>query len=127
MHSERRSRTRVRFETLVVVRTDETEITARAGSRDVSLQGLYVNTDERLPRDTPCEVEIQLTGSSVLLSIRAQGRVARSDAGGLGIEFESFDPDSYFHLRNLVMYNSEDPETVEQEERFRAASAESLN
>ena len=127
MDSERRNGTRVRFEARVVVRTNETEVTARAGSRDVSLQGLYIATDERLPPGTPCEVEIRLNGSSLLLSIRAQGRVARSDAGGLGIEFESFDPDSYFHLRNLVMYNSEDPDTVEREERIRAASAPSRN
>lgn len=127
MNSERRGGTRVRFETQVVVRTKETEVTALAGSRDVSLQGLYIATDKRLPRGTPCEVEIRLNGRSLLLSIQAKGRIARSDEGGLGIEFESFDPDSYFHLRNLVMYNSEDPETVEQEERSRAASAPSRN
>ncbi len=124
MGNERRSKTRVRFETRVVVRTDDAEVTARAGSRDVSLQGLYVTTDKRLPEGTPCEVEIRLTGTSIRLSIHAEGRVARSDARGLGIEFDSFDPDSYFHLRNLVMYNSEDPEAIEREERLRFVSAE---
>jgi len=124
MGRERRSKTRVRFETRVVVRTAEDEVTARAGSRDVSLQGLYVATDHRLPVGTPCEVEIHLSGTSVRLSIHAKGRVARSDGTGLGIEFESFDPDSYFHLRNLVMYNSEDPESIEREERSQFASTE---
>lgn len=124
MDSERRSKTRVQFETQVVVRTGDAEITARAGSRDVSLQGLYVATDERLPEGTPCRVEIHLTGASVRLAIHAEGRVARSDARGLGIEFESFDPDSYLHLRNLVMYNSEDPEAIEREERLQFAATE---
>lgn len=118
MDENRRNKTRVPFETQVIVRTPEAELTSQAGSRDISLQGLYVETDRDLPEGSRCEVEILLTGASTHLSIRVQGRVARKEAGGLAVAFESIDPDSYYHLRNLLMYNSEDPEIIEQEEHL---------
>jgi hypothetical protein len=111
----RRSKTRVHFETRVIIRTAETEIVSQASSRDISLKGVFVLTDRSLPVDTPCDVEILLTGSSTRLSIRVQGHVARQDGDGLGIIFESIDPDSYFHLRNLLMYNAPDPDAIEEE------------
>lgn len=118
MSEERRNKTRVQFETRVVVRTGDTVVTSRAGSRDISLRGLYIETDRELLQGTSCEVEILLTGTSSKLAIKAQGRVARRGPKGLGIEFESIDPDSYFHLRNLLLYNTEDPALVEQEEHL---------
>lgn len=116
MNENRRRKTRVRFETQVILRTKDVEVTAEASSRDISLQGVFLATDAALPQGAPCEVEILLTGSSSRLSIRVRGHVARRDAGGLGIVFESIDPDSYFHLRNLLLYNSSDPEEIENEQ-----------
>ncbi len=118
MGEERRNKTRVQFETRVVVRAGDTVVTSRAGSRDISLRGLYIETDRELPEGASCEVEILLTGTSSNLFIKVQGRVARRERKGLGIEFESIDPDSYFHLRNLLLYNTEDPELIEQEEHL---------
>jgi len=116
MNENRRRKTRVRFETRVILRTKDVEVTNETNSRNISLRGVFVVTDVALPQGTPCEVEILLTGSSTLLSIRVQGKVAREDSEGLGIVFESIDPDSYFHLRNLLLYNSSDPEEIENEQ-----------
>ena len=116
MNENRRRKTRVRFETQVILRIKDVEVTAEASSRDISLQGVFLATDAALPQGAPCEVEILLTGSSSRLSIRVRGHVARRDAEGLGIVFESIDPDSYFHLRNLLLYNSSDPEEIENEQ-----------
>ena len=114
----RRTKTRVHFETQVIVRTSDAELTSRASSKDISLRGLFIQTDASLPVGAPCEVEILLTGSSSRLSIQVRGHVARQDAEGLGIEFESIDPDSYFHLRNLLMYNTTTPEIIEEEQHL---------
>lgn len=116
MNENRRRKTRVRFETRVILRTKEVEVAAEANSRNISLRGAFLATDAALPQGTPCEVEILLTGSSTRLSIRVRGRVARKDKEGLGIVFDSIDPDSYFHLRNLLLYNSSEPEEIENEQ-----------
>lgn len=113
--TNRRKKTRVNFETQVTVKTKDAEVLSRTHSKNISLRGVYLETDCALPLGTPCEVAILLSGTSTLLSIRVRGKVARTDAAGLGIVFESIDPDSYFHLKNLLMHNTSDPDDIERE------------
>ena len=58
-------------------------------------------------------MEILLTGTSTRLALSIKGIVTRQDASGLGVVFDSMDIDSYFHLKNIVMYNASDPEDIE--------------
>jgi hypothetical protein len=115
MEEERRTRTRVHFMTQVIVKTDESEIVAEANSEDISIKGLFVNTEERIPVGTPCDIEILLTGTSTRLALTIKGIITRQDASGLGIAFDSMDLDSYVHLKNIVLYNASDPEDIEKE------------
>ncbi len=115
MEEERRTRTRVHFMTQVIVKTDESEIVAEANSEDISIKGLFVNTEERIPVGTPCDIEILLTGTSTRLALTIKGIITRQDASGLGIAFDSMDLDSYVHLKNIVLYNASDPEDIEEE------------
>jgi hypothetical protein len=115
MEEERRTRTRVDFTTQVIVKTDESEIVAEANSEDISIKGLFVNTEERIPVGTPCDIEILLTGTSTRLALTIKGIITRQDASGLGIAFDSMDLDSYVHLKNIVLYNASDPEDIEKE------------
>lgn len=115
MEEERRTRTRVHFTTQVIVKTDESEIVAEANSEDISIKGLFVNTEERIPVGTPCDIEILLTGTSTRLALTIKGIITRQDASGLGIAFDSMDLDSYVHLKNIVLYNASDPEDIEKE------------
>ena len=39
----------------------------------------------------------------------------RSDQEMTGIKFTGIDPDSLFHLHNILRYNAVDPDRVEQE------------
>jgi hypothetical protein len=118
MEQNRRKKTRVNFETQVVIRTKDAEVISQASSKNISLRGVFLETEHDLLPGTPCEVEILLTGTSSLLSIKVQGSVARKGKGGLGIAFKSIDPDSYFHLRNLLMYNTPDPDEIEREQHL---------
>lgn len=115
MGEEKRKRTRVHFKTQVTLRTEELEIEAEANSKDISLKGIFVNTKEKIPAGTPCDIEIMLTGTSTELALSIKGTIIRQEPSGLGIAFDSMDVDSYFHLKNIVMYNASDPEDIEKE------------
>ena len=115
MTDEKRKKTRVHFGTQVIVKSDTSEIVADTNSKNISVKGLLVETDEKIPVGTPCEIEILLTGTSSKLSLNIQGKIVRQTESGLAIAFDAVDVDSYFHLKNLVMHNAEDPDAVEKE------------
>jgi hypothetical protein len=111
---ERRGFTRVPFRVEVTLAGDHTTVVS-ADVRDVSLNGLYAACSGRLPPGSRCEVLLALggPGSEVRLSLR--GRVARVDRAGLAVEFLDMGLDTFYHLRNLVMFNSDDQARVERE------------
>ena len=115
MGADKRKGTRVHFKTRVVLKTDVSEIKANANSSDISIKGMFISTNEKIPVGTPCDIEIVLSGTTSRLALNIEGVVARRDKNGLGITFNSMDVDSYFHLKNIVMYNAKDPDAVEEE------------
>lgn len=84
-------------------------------TRDLSLHGVYVMTSSPFPSGTECRVELQLAGASSDLKIRIDGEVVRVDDEGMGIRFESMDIDALIHLKNILYYNSGDPERIDSE------------
>jgi len=112
---ERRKKGRVHFETEVVLRRGAYEMVTSAETKDISIKGVFITTDKKIPVGTPCDIEIILTGTSSKLSLRMKGSIVRQDKSGLGIIFDVIDFDSYFHLKNLLMYNASDPVALEKE------------
>ena len=115
MNEEKRKKTRVDFKTQVILKTDESEIEVEANSKDISIKGIFVNTEKKIPVGTPCDIEILLTGTFTRLALSIKGIIVRQDASGLGIVFDSMDIDSRFHLKNIVMHNASDPDVIEKE------------
>ena len=115
MGEERRHKTRVHFETHVNIKTGNSEIRAEADSEDISIEGIFVKTQDKIPEGTPCDLEILLTGSSTRLVLTIKGIMRRQEENGLAIGFESMDLDSFMHLKNILLYNATDPEEVEKE------------
>jgi hypothetical protein len=115
MGEEKRKKTRVHFETHVVIKTRDSEIRAEADSEDISIKGVFVKTQDKIPEGTPCDLEILLTGSSTRLALTIKGTITRQEKNGLAIGFESMDLDSFMHLKNVILYNATDPEEVEKE------------
>jgi hypothetical protein len=111
---DRREFTRVRAHVEAQVSSD-TPVLIAGEARDISLNGVYVLCDERLPAGTPCRVFLFLGESQEQLVIRANGKIARSDETGMGVELTGIPVDSFDHLRNLVLYNS--GREIEQVER----------
>ena len=114
MEENQRKRTRVQFTTSVNLIGPERSFTDLS-SRDISLKGLFVESKEQFPLDTPVDIDLTLTGSTSALSIKMKGRVARLEEEGMGIEFSEIDMDSFFHLRNILYYNAEDPAKIDEE------------
>jgi hypothetical protein len=83
-------------------------------SQDLSLKGMLVRTEERLPRGTPCEVRLLLGDHAA--EILADGLVVRDYDEGFAVQFTRLlGVESYEHLKNLVLYNAQDTARIEQE------------
>lgn len=108
--SERRRHKRVDFSTQirVLLDADERQIDLVGDSKDLSLKGLYILTDERVSEGTKCSLKVFLTGGMEEIELKMESTVARVDEKGLGITFDSMDVDSFTHLKNIVNYNSID-------------------
>lgn len=82
----------------------------------VSMSGLRIPYKGALPEPgTACHVAIVLRAFDHRLPIEAAGRIIRSDPGSLAMEFVELDLDSYQHLRQLILNNTDEPEKAEQE------------
>ena len=74
-------------------------------ARNVSLKGMAVVTEERLPVGSPCDIIIQLLEG--IAEIQLQGKVVVWFPDGMGFEFDRIlGAESFEHLRNLVRYNA---------------------
>jgi hypothetical protein len=82
---------------------------------NVSMNGLFVKTSERLPVGSECRVILYLDEPGGEVRIEAKARVVRASADGLAVEFQETELESYQHLRNLVMMNSADVAQTEKE------------
>lgn len=86
-------------------------------TRDLSLQGLFLVTEVTMPVGTECRITLWLRGLLVPIELQFTGKVARVAPDGLGIQFHAIENlESYHHLRNLVLYNSHDPDSALEEE-----------
>ena len=56
------------------------------------------------------------------MCLTMEGTVVRRQEKGVAIRFTATDPDSFFHLQNIIYYNSEDADELE-EYPFRKAGA----
>ena len=82
---------------------------------NISVGGCLLLTEADLELGTVCDIRLFLGGASSELRVRVQGEVARSIPGALAVKFTRIDPDSLFHLQNIIRHNAPDIETVEKE------------
>jgi len=104
------TRNTVRME-VVVTSDDHRDIHGR--SRELSLNGLYVMTCDQLKPGTRCHVTMTLSDDTT--RIHAEGEVANVHDSGMGIAFDEMEPESFHHLRKLVLFNAKDTNIVESE------------
>ncbi len=112
VEDERRKKLRVDFTTNIVLNMDGTEIHMQGNSKDLSLSGVYIYTKDDIPVNRKCGVEITLTGLVEPLKLRINGSTVRKEPTGIAVLFESMDLESYIHLKNIVRYNSSEPDNI---------------
>jgi len=119
-NEEKREATRAPARVAVEINSADKTVTLDR-TRDVSMKGIFCETDDILPMGSACRVGIQVGGPEGGSAIGARAKVVRVENDGMGLEFvELIGMESYTHLRNLVLHNSEDPDTVEAEIERRA-------
>ena len=114
MSENQRKRTRVHFKTTVNLTGPGIDLKG-LDSRDLSLKGIFVETDQKLALGTDVKVTLELSGTSSQVTLKMDARVARQSPDGLGLDFTEVDLDSFHHLRNIVLYNAGDPKEVDTE------------
>ena len=79
---------------------------------NLSMNGMFMGTEERLQPGDPVEIDMVLTGASPEITVAISGKVSRVVENGMGFSFEKTDLDSYTHLKNIVTYNSDDADKI---------------
>ena len=84
-----RKRIRVSFDAQVNIlfETDDVALTARM--KNISMNGIFVETDKTISLNTPCHIEVIVTAPNSRLTIETLGFVSRLDPAGLGIKFKN--------------------------------------
>lgn len=82
---------------------------------NLSMHGMFLVTDERLPVDEAAAITITLSGVAPEIALTINGKVCRVAENGLGFVFEKIDLESFTHLKNIIAYNIDDPEKVMEE------------
>lgn len=82
---------------------------------NVSIGGCLVETQEDYAIPSKCQLVIRLGEETDNIQVAITGSFVRREKGLTGIQFTHIDPDSLFHLQNLIRYNADDPDKIEQE------------
>ena len=85
-------------------------------TKDVSLNGLFLTSEEKFPVGTDCHLTLFLGGRRSRQRIKLKGKVVRAEERGMAFTFhEIMGSDSFAHLRTLILYNSPEARSVEKE------------
>jgi len=114
MSSEKRRFTRVPFKVKAALTVDEQRHTIDRLD-NLSVGGCLLPLKIEIRPGAACQLEIWMSGSSSDLNIAVEGEVVRTTTGRTAVKFTRIEPDSLFHLQNIVLYNADDPAKVEQE------------
>ncbi len=114
MPDEKRQSTRVQFRVQAKITVNDIKYTSDQIS-NLSIGGCLLPIQAEWEPGTPCRLDILMSGTSSELSVQIDGNIHRCDKGAVAVRFTGIDPDSLFHLQNIVLYNSSDSMSVEQE------------
>ena len=82
---------------------------------NLSVGGCLLPLNIEVSPGTSCQIKITLEGTTDEMAIRIEGEIVRTTPEGLAINFVRIDPESLFHLQNIVKYNSPDADIIESE------------
>ena len=106
MDQERRNAQRITFETSATLTYGAKEtLTAEVETSNISLKGIFITTQTKIPLNTECSIMVHLKGNSSLMHFSATGVVCRHESEGFAIAFSEVNTDCYAHITNLINLN----------------------
>ena len=82
---------------------------------NLSVGGCLLPLKNVVQPQTQCQIKITLEGTTDEMAILIDGEIVRTTPEGLAINFVRIDPESLFHLQNVIKYNSPDADVIENE------------
>ena len=110
---EKRAFNRIAFQAKALVRAKDTTVIGVI--ENLSLNGIFLKTPEKLRENRAVRIELLFTGTSSQLSILLNGTILRHENTGMAVKFTNIDLDAFFHLNNLIRYNTDEIDTIKKE------------
>ena len=112
MTDDKRRFTRIFFNVQAFLTVDEV-VHAVDRIANLSVGGCLLEIDERFPLGSDCRFTIPLPG--VEPGVEVVGEIVRIGKGEVSVKFTLIDPESLFHLHNIIRYNAVDSDVIEEE------------
>ena len=80
---------------------------------NLSVGGCLLEIEEEFPLGSDCTFTILL--SQMAPGVDVHGEIARVGNGEVSLKFTTIEHENLFHLQNIIRYNAEDPDTIEEE------------
>ena len=110
----KRRNTRVRFETTAdVFFSDQT--VANCSTTNLSINGVMIVGLQGRAVGEECELRLHLGGGKSDLILAIKSKVSRIIEEGTALHFYEIELESFQHLKNVIYYNSENPDDVSKE------------
>jgi len=110
MGEEKRRRSRVcaHFDAYAYVDGEKIPLS----TTNLSMKGALFCPEPRLANGQECPLVFTLSKD---VQVHLKGRVVRTGDEGTAVDFESMDPQAFFHLRNMVRYSASDADQIDEE------------
>jgi len=82
---------------------------------NLSIGGCLLPVEDDLEEGADVDLKFFLGDAVSEPVIQIKGRIIRLLQGRIAISFTHIDPDSLFHLQNVIRYNADDTDAIEQE------------
>jgi hypothetical protein len=82
---------------------------------NLSIGGCLFETKEDFAVGSSFRLWIPLEPADPELGVEVFGEIIRSDGETISLHFTRINPESLFHLQNIIRYNAENPERIEEE------------
>ncbi|KGM06660.1 hypothetical protein LP43_1884 [Methylophaga thiooxydans] len=105
MTEERRRFSRIPFDAMAHINTEDGDLYVNCQVLDVSLKGLLIEKPGQWQAEMyqPCHIDLLLQQGEIVIEMNTH--VAHIDADTIGFECEQIDLDSITHLKRLVELN----------------------
>ena len=112
MSSEKRRFSRILFKVRAKLKVDGTEYSVDQIA-NLSVGGCLLQIGEDVSEGSGCDFTILL--DRMAPGVNVKGEILRSNEGEVVVQFTAIDPESLFHLQNIIRYNAENPDAIEEE------------